>query len=271
MKPLISYYGGKQRLSSTILEMMPDFKVFVEPFCGGAAVLFAMPPNSKRVEVLNDKDERIVTLYRVAKTQPKELLKLIDATPYSRSCHKKASKIWAEPQGITDLEVAWAVYVTIMQGFGNKPNAGWGFGIAQGGCGPKYWVNTKVRVEEQLSRLDNVYIECDDALKVIDRWDSKDTFFYVDPPYPNTECGHYKGYTLDDYKTLIDKLSTIKGKFLLSNYPQAVTIPEEWHKLEKTLSCHVTNQIEKRGNRTEVLYRNYDLRQMSFFDAEWDG
>jgi len=271
MKPLISYYGGKQRLSSTILGMMPDFKVFVEPFCGGAAVLFAMPPDSKRVEVLNDKDERIVTLYRVAKTQPEELLKLIDATPYSRSCHKKASNIWAKPQGISDLEVAWAVYVTIMQGFGKKPNRGWGFGIAQGGCGPKYWVNTKFCVEEQLSRLNDVYIECDDALKVIDRWDSKDTFFYVDPPYPNTECGYYKGYTLDDYKTLIDKLSTIEGKFLLSNYPQAVTIPEEWHKLEKTLSCQVTNQIEKRGNRTEVLYRNYDLRQMSFFDAEWDG
>lgn len=269
MKPLLSYYGGKQRLAPTIISLMPHFKSYIEPFCGGAAVFFALPEDKKRVEVLNDKDERIVTLYRVAKTKTDALIEMIDGTPYSRSCHKRASNIWDGKQEATDLEVAWAVYVTIMQGFGNKAAHGWGYSkekkLAQ------FYTMMKSRLKEQINRLDNAYIECDDALRVIARWDSEDAFFYLDPPYPETDCGHYEGYSLNDYKTLIDLLATIKGKFLLSNYHQAVTIPEKWIQIEKSLLCSVTNTVEKRGKRTEVIIGNCTPRQTSFFDADWDG
>lgn len=265
MKPLISYYGGKQRLAPTIISLMPDFKSYIEPFCGGAAVFFALPEDKKRIEVLNDKDERIVTLYRIAKTKTDALIEMIDGTPYSRSCHKRASDIWKGKQEATDLEVAWAVYVSIMQGFGNKAATGWGYSRVR--KVPQF----KSRLKDQIDRLERAYIECDDALKVIQRWDSEDAFFYLDPPYPGTDCGHYKGYTLNDYKTLIDLIATIKGKFLLSNYHQAVTIPEKWIQIEKSLLCSMTNTVEKRGKRTEVIIGNCTPRQTSFFDADLNG
>lgn len=270
MKPLISYYGGKQRLAPTIIQLMPHFKSYIEPFCGGAAVFFALPEDKKRVEVLNDKDERIVTLYRVAKTKTDALIEMIDGTPYSRSCHKRASNIFNGKQEATDLEVAWAVYVTIMQGFGNKAAHGWKYG--RGRKEAQYYTTMKLRLKKQINRLDNVYIECDDALKIIERWDSKDSFFYLDPPYPGTECGHYKGYTLSDYKNLIDLLATIKGKFILSNYEQPVTLSDRWRKVEIELACSV-NHVgrSKASRRTEVLLMNCSSRQASFFDAEWDG
>lgn len=43
MKTPIAYYGGKQRLASRIVKLMPKHTVYVEPFCGGAAVLFVKP------------------------------------------------------------------------------------------------------------------------------------------------------------------------------------------------------------------------------------
>jgi len=36
----ISYYGGKQKLVRTIVGFMPEHKMYVEPFLGGAAVYF---------------------------------------------------------------------------------------------------------------------------------------------------------------------------------------------------------------------------------------
>jgi hypothetical protein len=43
MKPILSYYGGKQRIASRIVDVLHTIphKVYVEPFAGGAAVLFA--------------------------------------------------------------------------------------------------------------------------------------------------------------------------------------------------------------------------------------
>ena len=55
MKPLLTYYGGKQRIAKDILSLMPKSDVYIEPFCGGAAVFFARDWTSK-LEVLNDID-----------------------------------------------------------------------------------------------------------------------------------------------------------------------------------------------------------------------
>lgn len=266
MKPLISYYGGKQRLAPLILSLMPpSYKCFVEPFCGGASVFFALPLDKKRSEVLNDKDERIITLYRVAKTNGDELAKMIDSTPYSRACHAKASEIYKNPNEHDELNVAWAVYVSTIQGFGYKPARGWAFNV-QGRNSPNVWKNKKTDILSQISRLDNCYLECDDALNVIKRWDSVDTFFYVDPPYPNTDCGNYRGYKVSDYQNLIDCLSNIKGKFILSNYWQQVQMPESWKIFEKELTCCAGNgRNTKASSRTELLIMNYD-KETSFFD-----
>jgi hypothetical protein len=67
-----------------------------------------------------------------------------------------------------------------------------------------------------------VQIECTDALRIINSRDSKDSFFYCDPPYFNSDCGHYDGYSKDDFENLLKQLSKIEGKFLLSSYPSDI-------------------------------------------------
>ncbi len=43
MKTPITYYGGKQKLVSKILPLIPEHKLYAEPFVGGAAVFFGKP------------------------------------------------------------------------------------------------------------------------------------------------------------------------------------------------------------------------------------
>lgn len=50
-KTPITYYGGKQKLLSTILTKIPDHKLYCEPFVGGAAVFFGKPISE--VEAIN--------------------------------------------------------------------------------------------------------------------------------------------------------------------------------------------------------------------------
>ena len=59
-------------------------------------------------------------------------------------------------------------------------------------------------------RLRLTQIEQNDAYKVIESRDTENTFFYVDPPYINTNQGHYGGYTEAHFLHDLDVLSKIK-------------------------------------------------------------
>lgn len=115
---------------------------------------------------------------------------------------------------------------------------------------------------ELSERLERVTLECDDALKVIQRYDTPNTFFYLDPPYLNCNQGHYAGYKEADFVTLLDLLPTLKGKFLLSNYPSELlrSYTEKYKRpvfqIKKALSV---NHKARGKHVTEVLTGNYDL------------
>jgi DNA adenine methylase len=51
MKTPLSYYGGKQHLASKILDLIPEHRIYCEPFLGGGAVFFAKEPS--RVGIIN--------------------------------------------------------------------------------------------------------------------------------------------------------------------------------------------------------------------------
>ncbi len=61
VKTPITYYGGKQNLTSEILGMIPAHKIYVEPFFGGGSVFFAK--GKSFLEVINDKNELLMNFY----------------------------------------------------------------------------------------------------------------------------------------------------------------------------------------------------------------
>ena len=257
MKTPITYYGGKQKMVTTILPLFPNHKLYCEPFCGGAAIFFSKPI-SKR-EVLNDLNGDVVNFYKVLKTEFALLRLLVVSTPHSRKVHREAEYIMKNPEIFSEVRRAWAFWVQTNMSFSSKIFSGYAY-ERKSDKTVKWLLNKKLVFNKHLSkRLDMVDLECNNALKVIASRDSIDTFFYIDPPYFNSNCGHYKGYTEQDFKELLMLLSQIKGKFLLSSYPSDVltsfTKKHKWNTKSIVKKVTVTQLTKKL--KTEVLTSNY--------------
>lgn len=258
-------------MASKIVSLIPKHTVYVEPFCGGATVMFAKPwPNVTNThhyrEVINDQDESLINMYRVFQTRFDEIEHLLMNTLYSESECRKANAIVRGHVDADDLGRAWAYYVSIQQSFSNNLAAGWRRNL-YGGNSSATWSSKLSALNEYRERVSAVYISCDDGLKVIKQWDSPQTFFYCDPPYPGAYQGHYSGYTSADFSDLVATLDQCHGSFLLSNYDQA-GIPADWERFEfravssasKTTNTDrsrkaTSEEMPGQGSRTEVVWR----------------
>ena len=258
MRTPISYYGGKQNMLTYILPMIPNHKVYVEPFFGGGAVFFAKEPC--KVEIINDYNAMVVNFYEQLKINFSELKKLIDATPYSRQAYKKAMVVYDNPYLFSSVVKAWAFWIGTIQGYNNQIG-NWRASQLRSkevslNCNKKEIIS-----EEISSRLDQVQIENVDAIYLIKRMDTPDTFFYLDPPYVGANQGHYGGYTQEHFNNLLNCLSNIKGKFILSSYPnEQLTLFKQnfnWKSNDKEMLLRSSNSKNKQ--KTECLTYNFDL------------
>jgi DNA adenine methylase len=261
MKTPISYYGGKQKLVSTILPIIPVHVLYCEPFCGGAAVFFGK--EKSEVEVINDTNAELITFYKVVQTDFISLEKEIRISLHSRRLHHDAEVIYSNPHMFSDLKRAWAVWVLAAQGFASMLDGSWGYDKKKGTTSKKISGKRETFSEELAYRLQDVQIECTDALRIIESRDTKDSFFYVDPPYFNSNCGHYDGYSREDFLMLLDRLSKIEGKFLLSSYPS-----EELSGYIKNYGWK-TKSIEQlpisKGNLGMLTVKSYKLAEQRYF------
>lgn len=246
----ISYYGGKQRLVSSILPLIPEHNLYCEPFLGGAAIFFSKEKSN--VEVLNDTNRELINFYKVCQNRFHELQSLVRVTLHSREQHDEAHIIYNKPHMFDEVRRAWAVWVLATQSFSSVVDGSWGMDRSKSTL-PLKITNKKAEFTEELAiRLQNVQLECADALYVINSRDTVESFHYIDPPYHNADMGHYDGYTADDFEALLKLVSTIKGKFLLSSYPSDLltkyTSENNWHTItiEQIVSAGPLKKTERR-------------------------
>lgn len=126
----------------------------------------------------------------------------------------------------------------------------------------------KVKDEKLVSKLQKVTaFETLDFEKHIEKYDSKETLFYADPPYYSTEFQYYRGaehFGREGHQRLADVLKNIKGKFILSYYDFEgldEMYPKDKFRWEgksfTRASTTISNQTleEKQGH--EILIMNY--------------
>lgn len=210
MNPIIPWIGGKRRLARHLLPLFPVHTCYVEPFAGAAALFFAKEPC--KVEVLNDINGDLVSLYRVVAHHLDEFVRQFRWALASRQMFEWAKE--APPATLTDIQRAARFFYLQHHAFGAKVE-GQTFGTA---TTAPIGINL-LRVEEQLSaahlRLSGVNIEhvsWDDCMR---RYDRAHTFFYCDPPYWQTE-GYGVPFGLEQYEQLAEAMRRSKGKVLLS-------------------------------------------------------
>jgi DNA adenine methylase len=262
MRTPISYYGGKQTLSAIILGLIPEHRIYCEPFLGGAAVFFAKKPS--KVEIINDTNCELINFYEVLKHDFTSLEKEIAISLHSRKKHHQAQVIYANPEMFDRVKRAWAVWMLANSSYGCKLDGGFGYDRI-GGTSKKLNNKREAFTEDYAIRLQQTQIECCDALRIIRSRDTPDAFFYIDPPYVGSDQGHYDGYTQEDFDSLLKLLETIKGKFLLSSFKNdslnEFTKRNGWYSAALKMMSSMTNRAVQPRDKVEVLTANYPISE----------
>lgn len=247
------YIGSKGKLAKTIINKMPEHLCYVEVFGGAGNVLLQKEPS--KVEVLNDINKELITLYRVVQNHLEEFLRHFKWALVSRDEFERQLK--ADPETLTDIQRAVRFYYIQKTCFGGKA-VGRNFGYS---VTAKSGLNL-LRLEEDLStihlRLVRVNMESLPYAEVIKRYDRIETFFYLDPPSHKVENYYGKGiFAEEDYSRLAEILINIKGKFILS-INDTPFIREVFHKFKQE-DTSVLYTVNRDGNKTvkELLITNY--------------
>lgn len=258
------WYGGKYSHLDWLLPLLPPSQHFCDVFGGSAAVLINRKPSP--VETYNDSHSEVVNFFRVLRNQKDELIEAIGLTPFSREELALASQ--RQTEEISELERARRFFVCARQvrtGLAQTSSAGrWAHCLLTSRAGMAGAVSRWLGSVDDLSliaqRLLRVQIENAPAIETIRRYDSAETLFYCDPPYPHDARGDSKAYahemTNADHRELAEVLRSVKGKVALSSYHCDLMdeLYSDWHIVEAPAKmCHSV-----KSERTEVLWMNYE-------------
>jgi DNA adenine methylase len=259
-----AYAGGKLRHLNRIIPLLPRENHFCDVFGGSASVIVNVIPYP--IETYNDLDLNIVTFFRVLRNQSNKLVDALRLTPYSRKEYADAVTLLSMPHDETDsFSRAKAFYICVRQSRGGKYKSGdWTFsrnlsrrGISKLVSG---WKGTLDMLPLVAERLLMVQIECRPALDVIRLYDTYQTLFYCDPPYPpesRTPNLYNHEMTTDDHRELAKALTNVKGKVALSGYKCDLMdeLYGDWH----TTFWLTRSSLQKgHGSRMEGLWTNYE-------------
>jgi DNA adenine methylase len=253
-RPALRYHGGKWRIASWIISFFPPHICYVEPYGGGGSVLLRKPPSY--LEVYNDADGEVCNFFEVLRNRTSELIRAITLTPFARSTVAEAYESATDP-----LERARRFYVRAWQVRGG-PRTQWKSGWryqktnARGKRAVDDWNDTD-DLWLVVSRLKQVQIENDSALKIIKRYDAPTTLFYLDPPYlPDTRSERWgkKAYshemTEEEHAELARAIKSAQGMFVISTYPNQLydNWYSNWERVE------TKTRTDGSFTRIEILY-----------------
>ena len=243
--PIVPWMGGKRRLADRLIPLFPPHECYVEVFAGGAALYF-MRPQAAPVEVLNDINGDLVTLYRVVQNHLEEFVRQFKWAISSRQVFEWQKM--TRPETLTDIQRAARFFYLQHHAFAGKVS-GQSFGTAT--TAPA--INL-LRIEENLSaawqRLSGTYVENLHWLECAERYDRAHTFHYMDPPYWQT-AGYGMDFAFENYERMADFMRRCKGKVMVSinDHPDIRRVFEGFH--FETLGIRYTTANQRQG-KTEV-------------------
>ena len=210
MRSPLNYHGGKSKLVSQILPLIPPHVCYCEPFVGAGWIMFSKKP--AKVEIINDFDSELVTFWRVIQNHLEEFLRFYKYAIISRKIFD-LEKL-KNPATLTDIQRAVRYYYLQRLSFGGLTvNRHFGTGTTRAS---NLVLST---MEDTLLdvhwRLQAVVIENLDGCECIRRYDRPGTFFYIDPPYFGVS-GYAVSFKPCDFIRLRAALANLKGKFILS-------------------------------------------------------
>jgi DNA adenine methylase len=261
------YYGGKFSHLDFLLPLLPTaFTHFCEPFGGSAAVLINRPP--ALLETYNDLDSEVVNFFECLRDHADEIIRAISLTPFSR---EELVKACASEAGLSKIERARRFFTRARQtrtGLAQTSSEGrWAHCVltsrASMAGAVSRWLGSIDGLPQIVQRLQRVQIENAPAIEVIHRYDSPETLFYCDPPYPHEARGDNKAYGFEmtdrEHEELAECLHAAEGAVAVSGYrcPLMERLYGDWMRVDA--NSRLCNS--SKGERTESVWVNYDPKR----------
>lgn len=252
----MSWPGCKIDHLPRLLKLIPKTGRFIDVFGGSGAVLINMPDQD--FEVFNDLNGDLVNFYRCLQDREclDEMITKLQLSVYSRELFDQYSyELLA--YNLVPVERAYRWYYCLRTSFSGL---GRNYGRSLSGNKETMRIYERIPALEAIHfRIKKVYIENRDGLICIQENDKKkDTVFYVDPPYVNTDVGTYKT-NFDKHKELLDLIFSCQGTFVVSGEPSDLYDTYPWdHKEEWDTRGKVNNNTGEgdttRKTRTECIF-----------------
>ena len=223
LKPLCKWSGGKRDEIKQFKELYPtNFKRYIEPFAGGAAVYFDLEFQGENV--INDIHPDLVNFYRqISQGHSQEIYDLVSSWGISemdyyfvRGGGKKLPKGAPVFTPISDIDrAAQFIYLrkTCFRGM-IRYNSDGKFNIPWG----KY---KSANFDELInprytSLLERTTIFQSDYNQLFDDYNQQDNFFFIDQPY-DSAFNDYGGdnFTRENQIQLFERFSTTKSKCMM--------------------------------------------------------
>lgn len=248
----LAYIGGKNRLAKTIIAMLPEHTTYVEPFAGGAQVLFHKTPSN--VEVLNDLDYDIVNFFRVCQWHYQELVRYLKYCVVSRKLHEM--HLATNPATLTDIQRAGRFFYLQKNSFGGLIlKQKFHYGVTH----PSNYNPERVpqMIAKTHERLQRVQIESLPYEQVLEKYDRPTTCFYLDPPYWERKLYKFN-FTVRQFQDMAERLRRIQGRFILSldDRPEVRELFREFHL--RAVDLNYTAKRDTKTRHKELLITNFD-------------
>lgn len=263
----LKYHGAKSYLAKQFVELMPPHTRYCEAFFGGGSVLFEKPYEGIS-EYANDVYHDLWNFWQVLQTpktfaqfymrmantplsQHEWLVACMDDSPWVDKCVASACSFFIK-------------YRQSRQGLGRSfctPTSRTRRGMNEN---VSAWLSAVDGLPEIHERLRRVEVRNQDAIDFIGELDSPNTLHYCDPPYLSgtrtaTKCYEHE-MTNEKHSELLDTLSQVKGKFMLSGYQSemydSAATKHGWNRHDFVID-NKSSSAKVKEKKTECLWCNF--------------
>lgn len=271
-KPVVKWAGGKARLLGEILPSVPArIGTYFEPFCGGAALFFALSaeePRRFKHAVLADRNEELVSLYRAIRDDLPGLLKELRRFKHDREFFYEV-RAWDVRRASEAKRGARLLFLnkTCFNGLWRVNSKGQ-FNVPFGKYKNPNFLDEELLEAASLA-LQGVDIRIADFSEVTKAAKAGD-FVYFDPPYaPVSRTAQFTSYAIDgfgpaDQERLREEFSRLRKKkvaALLSNadVSDVRVLYNEFPTRIVSARRSINSDIKKRGVVNEVIVSTLPL------------
>ena len=249
----IRWIGGKRLLAKKIATLIPpDHTCYMEPFFGSGSVLFAKPRS--RVEIANDIDGDLITLFKVVKERPEELVEWFRLRIVSENMFKEMVA-WRPTQ---DIDIAGRFLYLNKICFSGEVSSPYLAVSAKSGGASKHMflLSLKDDVNAMYKRAAAVTFlnrRAEDVLPIAD----EETVVYLDPPYYGT-----RGYRFEtDWDFLLGWVATTKSRVIFSinkcDFVDENLVPLFVNVIEEKVSYSLSKDGSGRKKNAEYILTNF--------------